>query len=199
MNEFNIPPRKKRLPGWLKKSRSDPHLSEERGGRRAADDTSPLPPSRNGSRGRSPGKVSKFLAKLPNPFHRSARQSPNPETTAGSSSAQTQDPSSLITPTPEPNIEQSSNSGMAEVDHLDPKIVNERITSATKGLVGIGLVPTIIQNASSAPDNSQHLSDVVDTLSPLLQPLKVFNAVANVIADVQTTISVLYIPTRRRH
>ncbi|KAG2113973.1 hypothetical protein DEU56DRAFT_905396 [Suillus clintonianus] len=119
-HEDNIP-RKKH--GWLKKSRSDPHLEER--GREPANDTFPLSPSRNESRGRSPGRFRKFFAKVPNPFQRSARsarQSPNPQTTAATSGAQhippiqiTQDPSPLITPTPEPNIELSPNPRTADV------------------------------------------------------------------------------------
>ncbi|KAG2117586.1 hypothetical protein DEU56DRAFT_905092 [Suillus clintonianus] len=197
-HEDNI--RRKKL--WrLKKSRSDPHLAEERA-REPVNSSSPLPPSRNEIRGRSPGRFRKFFAKVPNPFQRSARQSPNPQTTAATSSTQhipptqiTQDPSPHITPTPEPNIELSPNPRTAEAEHLEPKFVNERITSAAKGLTGIGLVPPIIQNASSAPDNLQSVSDTIYKSSALLEPLKAFNSIANGIADVWAYIFVSYIPT----
>jgi hypothetical protein len=70
--------------------------------------------------------------------------------------------------------------------------VNESITNATKDLAAIGQVPTIVQNASSEAGNIQSVSDTVDTFSTLLAPLKAFNTIANEIANVRPSISLLH-------
>jgi len=176
-------------------------------------------------------------------FSQSTQQSPNPGPMAASSSLQDVQPvqsamvcamstlsvpcvpwllliaflQDLTTSTVELNVEQSSDTGIAEVastdkvwniliclfwqcadvypqgEYLDPKIVNEKITHATKNLAGIGQVPAIIQCTSSVANNLQSVSGTVNTFSVLLRPLKVFNTVANEITNVQPYISLLYV------
>jgi hypothetical protein len=70
--------------------------------------------------------------------------------------------------------------------------VNESITNATKDLAGIGQVPTIVQNTSSEASNLQSVSDTDNTFSTFLKPLTAFNSIANQIANVQPSISLLY-------
>ncbi|KAG2091229.1 uncharacterized protein F5147DRAFT_823336 [Suillus discolor] len=90
-----------------------------------------------------------------------------------------------LTPSPsEANREQSSNSGIVEAEHLDPKVVNERITNATKGVAGIGQVPTIVKDTSSTIKNLPSVSDTINLFSALLRPLKAFDSIANEIANV---------------
>ncbi|KAG2337953.1 WD40 repeat-like protein [Suillus weaverae] len=186
MNEDNLP-RKTRW-RWPKPSRSDPHsMVEERGKRAASHDPSSLLPSRNGSHGQPPGSARNLFGKVTKRFARSARQSPNPEPTAASSSPQgiqpVQSTKDLAAPILEPNREQSSNSGIVEA-HLDPKFVNEKINNATKDLAGTNQVQTIAQNTSSAANNLQSVSDTINSFSAFLRPLKAFNSVANEIANV---------------
>ncbi|KAG2065799.1 hypothetical protein BDR04DRAFT_1107868 [Suillus decipiens] len=111
----NNPPRKTRWE-WLKPSRSDPHLVQERG-RRAANSSSPSP-SGNRSIGRPSGSICKLFGKMTKRLARSARQSPNPEHTAASFSPQNilpvQSTKDLTTSALEPNPEQSSNTGILE-------------------------------------------------------------------------------------
>jgi hypothetical protein len=71
--------------------------------------------------------------------------------------------------------------------------VNEKITNATKDLAGIGQIPTIMQHTSSAANDVQSASGTVNTFSALLKLLKAFNSVANEIANVQPSISLLYV------
>ncbi|KAG2100142.1 uncharacterized protein F5147DRAFT_813275, partial [Suillus discolor] len=174
--------------GWLKPSHPDRPLVQERGRRAASQDLSSLPDSRNGSRGRFLGSVPKLLDKVTKCFARSARQSLNPETTTASSSPQDiqfiQSNKDITAPTLEPNPEQSFNSWIAEAEDLDPKFVNKRIAEATEGVAGIGQVPTIVQDTSSAINNLPSVSDAIDTFSALLRPLKAFNFIVNEIANV---------------
>ncbi|KAG2150710.1 uncharacterized protein EDB93DRAFT_1103411 [Suillus bovinus] len=186
MNENN--PSRKTPWRWLKPCHSDPHLAQERSRRAASRDVwtfvfrtipSSLPASRHGSTERSSGFVSKFVSKATKRFGRGARQSPNPEPTAASSSSQD---------IQHVQSNKSSNSGVAEAEHLDPKFVNERIAEATKGVAGIGQVPTIVQGASSAinelPSVSTTIDTTIDNFSAFLRPLKAFNTIANSIANV---------------
>ncbi|KAG1792155.1 uncharacterized protein HD556DRAFT_1482212 [Suillus plorans] len=183
--DANNPPRKKRW-GRTKPSHSNPHLVEERGRTTASPDPSSLSPSRNGSHERRSGSVLKIFGKVTKRFARSGRQSPNPERTAASSSLQDTQPvqsaKDLTAPTLEPNFGQSSNSEIAE--HLDPKVVHDKIANADKSLADAGHVPTILQDASSATNDLPSVSDAIDTFSVLLKPLKAFNSIANTIADV---------------
>ncbi|KAG1854358.1 hypothetical protein C8R48DRAFT_835826 [Suillus tomentosus] len=189
----NIHPQKTRW-GWLKPSRSDPHLVQERGRRAASQDPSSLPASRHASRGRPQGSICKLFGPVTKRFARSARQPSNPEPTAASSSPQDVQPvqssNDLTAPIIEPNPEPSSNSGIAGIsstdidEHLGPKFVNERIANATKDFVDIGQVPTVAQDTSSVANNLQTVSDTIDTFSSFLEPLKLFNSIANSIANV---------------
>ncbi|KAG2366045.1 hypothetical protein BDR07DRAFT_567652 [Suillus spraguei] len=42
----------------------------------------------------------------------------------------------------------------------------------------------MVQNTASASDNLQSVSDTIDTYSPILKPLRVFNSIATELADV---------------
>jgi hypothetical protein len=55
---------------------------------------------------------------------------------------------------------------------------------AKAGFDGIEHVSGMVENVASAPDNLQSVSNIIDTLSPILKPLKVFNSVATGLADV---------------
>ncbi|KAG1898820.1 uncharacterized protein F5891DRAFT_1235818 [Suillus fuscotomentosus] len=96
----------------------------------------------------------------------------------------------LTPPTLEPNFGQPSNSGIVEgsstneAEHLDPKVVHNRIANANKSLADAGHFPTILQDASSATNDLPSFSDTIDMFSVLLKPLKAFNSIANAIADV---------------
>ncbi|KAG2150743.1 uncharacterized protein EDB93DRAFT_333713 [Suillus bovinus] len=190
MSEDN-PSRKKRW-GLPRLSRSSPRLAEERG-HRAVSDPSSLPPSRNGSHGR----LWRFLPKSFDKFARSTRQSPNSESMAASSSARdllhpqtNQDLPPLTTVTPEPNPDQSSDVGVANINSAitcgqpDLKVVKEKLANAQADLDGIRHVPGMAENAASASDNLQSLTDTIDTFAPMLVPLKVFNFIATRLADV---------------
>ncbi|KAG2350104.1 hypothetical protein BDR05DRAFT_986385 [Suillus weaverae] len=183
----NNPPRKTPW-RWLRPTRSDPHVVQERGRRAASHDPSSLSPSGNGSRGRPTGSVRKLFGKVTKRFASSARQSPNPEPTAATSSPQDTPPvqsnKDLTAPTLEPNHQQPSKSEIIEADHLDQKLVNEKIANATKGLAGISQVQTIAQKTSSAANNLQSVPDTIDKFTACLKPLKAFNSVANEIANV---------------
>ncbi|KAG2340093.1 WD40 repeat-like protein [Suillus weaverae] len=187
MNEDN-PPRKKRWDSSLKQSRSDPHLAEER---RAISDPSSLPPSRNGSRRGLSRLVHKLFGKVTNRVARSARQSPNPEPTATSSSEQdplhpqtSQDLSPPTTTTLEQNLRQSSNLHVPKSEQPDPKLVKATLANAKAGLEGIRHVSGMVENAALASDNLQSVSDTIDMFSTILGPLKVFNSIATGLADV---------------
>lgn len=122
---------------------------------------------------------------------------------------QLQNPSSPAPLTPEANANQDTNSGIAkagssnvvlevlmiirhQAESTDLKNVNERITAATKGVGGITHVPGTVQNIASTSNNLQSISDTIDTFSAVLGPIKVFNSIANQIAEVQSFISTLF-------
>jgi hypothetical protein len=73
------------------------------------------------------------------------------------------------------------------------KECKQKITNTTKDLTGIGQIPTIMQHTSSVANDVQSASGTVDTFSALLKPLKAFNSIANEIANVQPSISLLYV------
>ncbi|KAG1867464.1 hypothetical protein C8R48DRAFT_703031 [Suillus tomentosus] len=183
MNEDN-PPRKKRW-GLLKRSRSNPHLAEERGQRATDDDSSSLLPSRNGPR----RGLSRFLPKSLDKFARGARQSPNPEpTVAGSSDIPpiktTQHPSPLNASTPKPNPDQSSNSGIVKAESPpDMTLMRETLAHAQTGVASISPIRGIIQNTASAMGDLQSNSDTIDQFSTILGTLKTFHAIADQIAN----------------
>ncbi|KAG2366043.1 hypothetical protein BDR07DRAFT_1373863 [Suillus spraguei] len=181
MNEDH-PPQKKRW-GLLKRSRSNPHLAEERG-RRAP--SSP-PPSRNGSRRGLSRLIPAFLGKC---FARSAQQSPNPGPIATSSSARdllhrqiSRDIPLPTATTPEPNLDQPSDLGVANRNSTIT-LVKAKLASAKAEFDRIKNVSGIVQNAASASDKLQSVSDTFDTFSPILKPLKVFNSIATTLAEV---------------
>ncbi|KAG2028288.1 hypothetical protein BDR03DRAFT_1020012, partial [Suillus americanus] len=173
--------------------RSNPQLPAEERGRSAVSDPSSLPPSRNGSRRGLSTLIPDFLGKR---FARSARQSPNPQPTAASSSArdlphpQTSQDLPPPTITPKPNHQQSSDVGVAITsspitsEQPHPKLVKATLANAKADFDEIRNVSGMIQNAASASDNSQSISDTIDTFSPILKPLKVFNSVAAKLAEV---------------
>jgi hypothetical protein len=57
----------------------------------------------------------------------------------------------------------------------------------------MGHVSGMVENVTSASDNLQSVSNTIDTLSPILKPLKVFNSVAAGLADVWASISSLHV------
>ncbi|KAG0701496.1 hypothetical protein DFH29DRAFT_554692 [Suillus ampliporus] len=184
---------KKRLSRLVGRSRSNPHLPVEGGASEI--ESSSRPSSRNASRRGLSGLFPKFVDKLTNHSAQSARQSPNPEPAAASSSAQdvlhpqtSKDPSPLTapTPTPESTPEQVSNSAISKQAEQpgSPKSVNQRLADATKGVEGMKNVAGIVENTASAPNNLQSVSDAIDTFSPILEPLKAFNSIAERLADI---------------
>ncbi|KIK41433.1 hypothetical protein CY34DRAFT_13061 [Suillus luteus UH-Slu-Lm8-n1] len=191
MNEDH-PPQKKRL-GLLKRTRSNPHLAEERR-RKTVIDSSSLPPSRNRSRSGLSRLIPKCLSKR---FARSAEQSPNPGPPATSSSARdllhsqtSQDLPLLTTTAPKPNPDQplepsaANSSPIMTSKQPDQKLVQATLAKAKAGVDGIGHVSGMVENATSTSDNLQSVADTIDTFSPILKPLKVFNSVATGLADV---------------
>ena len=67
-----------------------------------------------------------------------------------------------------------------------------RIADATQSFAGISQVPEIAQNISSATNNLQPAPDAInaiDAFSAILTPLKVFNSIADTVADVLVFIS----------
>ena len=70
--------------------------------------------------------------------------------------------------------------------------MEEKIAGAEQSFAGIRQVPEIVQNISSAPNNLQPAPDAInaiDTFSAILKPLKVFNSIADTVADVLVFIS----------
>ena len=62
-----------------------------------------------------------------------------------------------------------------------------RIADATQGFGGISQVPEIAQKIDSATNKLQpdpDVTNVIDTFSAILTPLKVFNSIADAVADV---------------
>ncbi|KAG2136391.1 hypothetical protein DEU56DRAFT_901596 [Suillus clintonianus] len=198
------PPRKKRW-GWLKPSRSDPSLEER--GRRAASDPSALLPSSNAPRGQFSGLIPKLFGEAKSHSVRSARQSPNLEPTAATSSSQdplrpqtSQDPSSLIASTPEPNFDQSFNADISKSESPpDIKLVTETLAHTQTSVTGISPIQGIIQNFASVSDNLQSVPDTIDTFSKILGPLKAFNSVADKLADVRASSSFSSIRMQKWH
>jgi len=70
--------------------------------------------------------------------------------------------------------------------------VEGKIADATQSLACISQVPEIAQNIGSATNNLQSAPDAInaiDTFSAILRPLKVFNSIADTVADVLVFIS----------
>ncbi|KAG2108192.1 uncharacterized protein F5147DRAFT_773776 [Suillus discolor] len=63
---------------------------------------------------------------------------------------------------------------------LTPKVCE---ANATKGVAGIGQVPTIVQDTSSAINNLSSVCDAINMFSALPQPLKAFNSITDKIAN----------------
>ncbi|KAG2058043.1 hypothetical protein BDR06DRAFT_968962 [Suillus hirtellus] len=132
--------------------------------------------------------VRKYLGRVTKHF---AQQSPNTEPTDASSSGQDhlhpqkgQDfPPPTITP--ELNPDQSSDS-----EQPDPKVVKEKLVNAKWDLDRITHVSGMVKNTASAPDNLQSASNMIDTFSLILAPLRVFNTIATTLADVHPYVKV---------
>jgi hypothetical protein len=73
------------------------------------------------------------------------------------------------------------------------KLVKATLADAKADFQGIRHVSGMAGNAASASDNLQFIPNAIDTFSRILGPLKVFNTVANVLADVRPFISILYL------
>ncbi|KAG1740549.1 uncharacterized protein EDB91DRAFT_355854 [Suillus paluster] len=83
-----------------------------------------------------------------------------------------------------PAPEQASDARAANAEQLDPKFLNEKIGDASKNMEGMKNVPGMAQNTASASDNLQSIPNTIDTFSTILGPLKLFNSVADGLADV---------------
>ncbi|KAG0701697.1 hypothetical protein DFH29DRAFT_1000003 [Suillus ampliporus] len=186
-----MPPRKKFLGLRLGRRRSNPHLPAERGVGEIQ--PSSIPPSINESPRGPPGPVRKFFSKMiKGRSAPGARQSPNPEPVAASSSmpdllpSQTsQDPSPSTAPTRKSNPDQSSTSGILQAERPNLKVVN-RIAEATRRLAAMKNVPAMIEHTALATNNLQPVtSDAINTFSVIVGLLKTFNSVANFIGDVR--------------
>jgi len=73
--------------------------------------------------------------------------------------------------------------------------VKGRIADATQSFAGISQVPEIAQHVGSATNNLQSAPDAInaiDNLSAILTPLKVFNSIADTVADVLVFISLYH-------
>ncbi|KAG1743388.1 hypothetical protein EDB19DRAFT_557829 [Suillus lakei] len=169
----NNPPRKKRW-GFLKRSRSDPHLAGERG-RSPASDPSSLPPLRNESPRGSSGWFPSSWASCPRDSFEAPDSLPTLNPLSQVSSAH-----DLLHPQPS----QSSDLRIANSEQPDPKLVKRR-----------SRMPQHISKASdmsqewskillSASNNLQSVPDTIDTFSTILGPLKRFNTIATGLADV---------------
>ncbi|KAG1724626.1 uncharacterized protein EDB91DRAFT_1340036, partial [Suillus paluster] len=165
---------KKQLSRLLGRSHSNPHLRVEPESGPGEVGVSSLQPSADDSCRKPPGSVRKFLGKVTNRSTRSAQQPPNIEPAAASLSAQdllpphaTQDPSlrTAATPTPESNLDQSSNPGIAK-KQLNPNFENERIddsslqnllpTQTTQGHSPFTVAPTPEQVSDARAANFRH-------------------------------------------
>jgi len=70
---------------------------------------------------------------------------------------------------------------------------NERIADARKAAAAMKGFSGIVLNPASATDNVQSGLDTIDKFSSIIEPLKVFNSIANGIANVLASISTSYV------
>jgi hypothetical protein len=80
----------------------------------------------------------------------------------------------------------------------DLKLVKAMLADAKEDFEGIRHVSGMAGNAASASDNLQSVPNAIHMFSRILGPLKVFNTVANGLADVWPFISILYLADLRR-
>ena len=74
----------------------------------------------------------------------------------------------------------------------DQRLVKGKIADATERFAGISQVTKIAQHIGSATNNLQSAPaaiNAIDTFSAILRPLKVFNSIADMVADVLVFIS----------
>jgi len=92
-------------------------------------------------------------------------------------------------------VQQSCTKVRCQAETPDRRLVEGRIADATKSFAGISQAPEIGQTIGSATNNLQSGPDainainVIDTFSAILTPLKVFNSIAEKVADVLVFIS----------
>ncbi|KAG2133747.1 hypothetical protein DEU56DRAFT_810483 [Suillus clintonianus] len=104
----------------------------------------------------------------------------------------------LTTTNPEPKPDRSSDLLIAKFLHQaeqpDPKFVKATLSlplvNAKTEFEGVKHVSGMVENTASASDNIQSVLNTIDRFSAILGPLKVFNSVANGLADVQ--VQMLY-------
>ncbi|KAG2106707.1 uncharacterized protein F5147DRAFT_653680 [Suillus discolor] len=85
-------------------------------------------------------------------------------------------------PNPKPTVTGSS---VQDPLHLQTsQLVEEKLANAKAHLDGIKHVSGMVENTASASDNLQSASDMIDTFSQLLAPLRVFNSIVTGLADV---------------
>ncbi|KAG2156990.1 hypothetical protein DEU56DRAFT_750210 [Suillus clintonianus] len=105
---------------------------------------------------------------------RGTRQSPNPVAIAASSSAQDVPPNCIT-----------------RVKQPDPKSVNDRNSNATKDVIGMtGIFQNVASVAGHLQSDSVSNSNMSKMVSELLPKLKLFNSLANGLADVHPHVKV---------
>jgi len=88
-------------------------------------------------------------------------------------------------------VQQSCTKVRCQAETPDQWLVKGKIADATQSFAGISQVPEIAQNIA-ATNNLQSAPDAInaiDTFSAILRPLKVFNSIADTVADVLVFIS----------
>jgi len=69
-------------------------------------------------------------------------------------------------------------------------LIRKRIDDGAQRFAGISHLSGT-HKIASAKDNLQSVPDAIDTVSAALKPLKMFNSIANELADVDTFVSAL--------
>jgi len=86
------------------------------------------------------------------------------------------------------------------IHHQDEPDLKERLANAQKAAAGMKDISGNVRTTASATNDVQSGCDavgVVSTIEPLLQSLRVFNSIANEIANVILFISTMYVADLR--
>ncbi|KAG2742087.1 hypothetical protein P692DRAFT_20749482, partial [Suillus brevipes Sb2] len=87
--------------------------------------------------------------------------------------------------TPEPNPDQSSDSGCPhQSEQPHPKRVKAALAKAKGGIDGIRLVSGKVENVASASDHLQSVPDTIDSFSKILKTFEKFHSVATTLTNV---------------
>jgi len=115
-------------------------------------------------------------------------QGPSPDTVLVSEASLFQDINSSDTKVSwYVRVQQSCTKVRCQAETPDQRLVKGKIADATQSFAGISQVSEIPQNIGSATNNLQSAPDAInaiDTFSAILTPLKVFNSIADTVADV---------------